>query len=98
MRIAKNAKTIDTWFFPVDPVFVERFSRWVRHLKEVRFFGPDDALLQIETIVRFNFDFPAVAREREGQPGAVLVPFWLRFGVDQEENALRKLMGAQGGG
>lgn len=40
----KNAKTIDTWFFPVDPAFLVCFSRWVRHLKEVLLFGPDDAL------------------------------------------------------
>ena len=40
----KNAKSIDTWFFPVDSVFFECFSRWLRHLGEVRLFGPEDAL------------------------------------------------------
>ncbi len=49
----KNAKTIDTWFFPVDPGYLEVFTRWVLHLKEVRFFGPEDALFpKIEIAAR----------------------------------------------
>lgn len=40
----KNAKTIDTTFFPVDPAYLECFTAWVYYLREVRLFGPQDAL------------------------------------------------------
>jgi integrase len=40
----KNAKTIETWFFPVDPMYRETLEAWVRHLREERLFGPADAL------------------------------------------------------
>jgi integrase/recombinase XerD len=40
----KNSKTIETWFFPVDPMYRAAFERWVRHLREDRLFGPGDAI------------------------------------------------------
>ena len=40
----KASKTIDTTFFPVDPVYLECFTAWVTYLREVKFFGPEDAL------------------------------------------------------
>ena len=40
----KAAKTIDTWFFPVDPCYLDCFTDWVEHLKDNLFFGPTDAL------------------------------------------------------
>ena len=39
----KNAKTIETWFFPVDPMYRVAFETWVGHLREDRLFGPGDA-------------------------------------------------------
>ena len=40
----KAAKTIDTWFFPVDPAYLACLERWMKHLRDVRLFGPEDAL------------------------------------------------------
>ena len=40
----KNAKTIDTWFFPVDPLYRECFERWVTILREKEMFGDTDPL------------------------------------------------------
>ena len=40
----KNAKTIDTWFFPVEGDYLECLTDWVTYLREVKFFGPEDAL------------------------------------------------------
>lgn len=40
----KNAKTIHTWFFPVDPTYRTCLDDWVTHLRHVKLFGPEDAL------------------------------------------------------
>ncbi len=40
----KAAKTIDTWFFPVDPAYLVCFERWMKRLREILLFGPGDAL------------------------------------------------------
>ncbi len=40
----KNGKTFKTTFFPVDAVYLECFSEWVTYLREVKLFGPEDAL------------------------------------------------------
>src|SRR4051794_33260343 len=40
----KNAKTIESWFFPVDTMYRTAFEDWVRYLREERLFGPTDAL------------------------------------------------------
>lgn len=40
----KFSKTIDTTFYPVDPTYLACFTAWVTHLREVRLFGPQDAL------------------------------------------------------
>lgn len=40
----KNAKTIDTWFFPVDPAYLACFAEWMSYLREIKLFGPEDAL------------------------------------------------------
>ena len=53
----KFAKTFDTWFFPVDPAFFECFTRWVNHLREVRLFGPEDALFPKVDVVNQNGAF-----------------------------------------
>lgn len=40
----KAAKHIDTVFFPVDPAYLECFTKWVEYLRVEKFFGPMDAL------------------------------------------------------
>ena len=52
----KNAKDIDTWFFPVDRAYLDCFTDWLTYLKADKFFGQEDAL----------FPKPLVGR-KEGQ-------------------------------
>lgn len=40
----KNAKTINTAFYPVDQIYYAYFESWVKHLYEVELFGPEDPL------------------------------------------------------
>ena len=40
----KNAKDIDTWFFPVNAEYLDCFSEWVAFLGSEKMFGPEDAL------------------------------------------------------
>ncbi|MCK0104370.1 site-specific integrase [Pseudohalocynthiibacter sp. F2068] len=40
----KFSKTIDTYFYPVDPEIRRCLEEWVIYLKEVKLFGPEDAL------------------------------------------------------
>ena len=40
----KAAKTIDTTFFPVDTAYLDAFADWYEYLREVKLFGPTDAL------------------------------------------------------
>lgn len=40
----KAAKTIETWYFPVDRMYRNCFESWVTYLREEKLFGPQDAL------------------------------------------------------
>jgi integrase len=40
----KAAKTIHCQFFPVDPTYRACFTEWMAYLREVKLFGPEDAL------------------------------------------------------
>ncbi len=40
----KAAKTIHCQFFPVDPAYRACFTAWLTYLREVKLFGPEDAL------------------------------------------------------
>jgi len=40
----KAAKTINTWFYPVDPVYSAHFKGWMAYLTDVELFGPEDPL------------------------------------------------------
>lgn len=40
----KNAKTITTWFFPMQVDYLKYFSEWVYFLRNEKLFGPEDAL------------------------------------------------------
>jgi hypothetical protein len=40
----KATKTIDTYFFPVHPDYLDCFHRWLTFLRQEKFFGPNDAL------------------------------------------------------
>lgn len=42
--VTKGAKTINTWFYPVDPIYLTYFKSWMTHLSDVELFGPEDPL------------------------------------------------------
>ena len=60
----KNSKTIETWFFPVDPMYRAFFESWVGHLHD-RLYGPADALFPKQTIAAGKAGFAAQGLSRE---------------------------------
>ncbi len=61
----KNGKTIETWFFPVEPMYRECFEAWVQYLRTERLHGPADALFpKVEIRVR-NGRFASAGLSRE---------------------------------
>lgn len=65
----KNAKTIDTWFFPVDPAYRAFFEEWVRHLREVELFSDTDPLFPKAKIEMRNSKFAKTGLAREVYSG-----------------------------
>jgi len=61
----KNAKTLETWFFPVDPMYLTFFTAWVQHLTNDHLFGPGDALFPKQRLTNVNGRFVANGFERE---------------------------------
>lgn len=63
----KNAKDIDTWFFPVDPVYHQCFADWVTYLRTDKLFGPQDALFPKPLVgVRAGQGFAVLGLARDG--------------------------------
>lgn len=60
----KASKTIQTWFFPVDPVYRAFFSGWVTDLRQEPLFGPGDALFPKTRIAPVNGRFTPVGLHR----------------------------------
>ena len=61
----KAGKSFETWFFPVDEMYLACFEGWVRHLREARLYGPTDALfprLEVGTVER-RFAVTGLSRE-----------------------------------
>ncbi|MGC3938143.1 site-specific integrase [Roseobacter sp. EG26] len=61
----KASKTIVTYFLPVDPEYLACFKAWVKHLKEVSLFGPDDPLFPPAKVKPVDGVFQVVGLERE---------------------------------
>lgn len=61
----KGAKTIDTWFFPVDSAYLECFTRWMTHLCEERLWGPEDALFPKAEVKNWNGAFVRTGFSRQ---------------------------------
>lgn len=40
----KNGKPIETWFLPIDEMYLMAFEGWFTHLRETLLFGPGDAV------------------------------------------------------
>lgn len=62
----KNAKPIDTWFFPVDPSYRDCLEQWVTYIQENEFFGDTDALFPKAEIGCVNGSFTKIGFAREG--------------------------------
>jgi integrase/recombinase XerD len=61
----KQAKTFQTWFFPVGKDIREIFSRWVGFLREEKGFGPEDPLFPKSKVEPGpNMEFRAVGLDR----------------------------------
>ena len=60
----KNSKTITTYFLPVDPEYLGYFTAWMKHLKEVALFGPDDPLFPPAKIKPVEGAFQVVGLQR----------------------------------
>lgn len=61
----KNGKNIETWFFPVDPMYLAAFEAWVRYLREELLFGPSDALFPKSEVGVRNRRFTRLGLSRE---------------------------------
>ncbi|MBV1865992.1 MAG: site-specific integrase [Rhodobacteraceae bacterium] len=61
----KFSKTFTTWFFPVDPSYLECFTAWVNYLRNDKLFGQEDALFPKpeRRLVQEKFVFDTLSRE-----------------------------------
>lgn len=66
----KASKTFPTWFFPVDPIYLEFFSIWVNYLRKDQLFGPNDPLFPKPRLVAVNGGFTRIGFLREPYAGA----------------------------
>lgn len=61
----KNGKTIETWFLPVDKMYIDTFEAWVTYLREDKLFGPGDAVFPKpdQKLKNGRFNFADLSRE-----------------------------------
>jgi len=62
----KNRKTFTTTFFPVDRSYLDCFTRWVKFLRNKKFFGPEDSLFPKpeRRLVDGKFVYDTLSREQ----------------------------------
>jgi integrase len=66
----KNAKDIDSWFFPVNADYLECFNAWVDYLRAEKLFGPEDALFpKSRAGYKAGEGFANLGLSREGYSG-----------------------------
>lgn len=61
----KGAKSFDTWFFPVNPMYREAFAGWFEELTQAMKFGPCDALFPKQKIACRDGRFTPDGFEKE---------------------------------
>ncbi len=61
----KFSKTFTTWFFPVDPAYLDCFTAWVDFLRSDKLFGQEDALFPKpeRRLVQGKFVFDTLSRD-----------------------------------
>lgn len=60
----KAAKTFTTWFLPVDPVYLDCVTGWVRYLRDDLLFGHDDPLFPPPEMGRVAGGFAVIGLKR----------------------------------
>ena len=69
----KNSDTIYTWFFPVDEMYLDCFTEWVKFLRKELLFGPNDAVFpkpKIEMVEGLGFQQTGIIGEIYATAGA----------------------------
>lgn len=61
----KNAKTITTFFLPVDAEYMATFQVWVKYLRSEKLFGPDDPLFPPIAVKPVEGEFAPIGFKRE---------------------------------
>lgn len=61
----KAAKSFETWFFPVDPIYRVMFEAWFVELTEKNLFGPGDALFPKQKVGVADGSFAATGLDPE---------------------------------
>lgn len=69
----KGAKSFETWFFPVDPMYRAAFEAWVTDLTETHLFGPGDALFPKQVTACRDGRLTAAGFSRDPYAGAQIV-------------------------
>lgn len=82
----KNGKTFKTTFFPVEAVYLECFNDWVTYLREVKLFGPQDALFPKpkRELVNGKFSFGELSRETYTNASKLYQVIKTAFAVTQQ--------------
>jgi hypothetical protein len=67
------AKTFTTWFFPVGADYLDCLADWVRHLRETRMYGHEDALFPRPEmgVIGGQFEFVGLSHEPYANAGKV---------------------------
>lgn len=97
----KASKTITTWFFPMHPECLVCFTDWVEHLRNDKFFGPEDALFPKpdRRLVDGKFTFDTLSRETYSNSSQVNAVFRAAFGQVQmypyTPHSIRKTLGQE---
>lgn len=69
----KGSKTFNSWFFPVEAVYLEALKDWVTYLRKELLFGPGDALFPKPRVVAALGGFKTLGFLREPYSGATHV-------------------------
>lgn len=97
----KAGKTITTWFFPMHPDYLKCFTSWVNYLRNVKFYGPEDALFPKPKfrLVGGKFCFDELSRETYSNSSQVNTVFRNAFKCVQlhpyTPHSIRKTLGQE---
>lgn len=69
----KAAKSFETWFFPVDPIYCAFFEAWFAELTDKQLFGPGDALFPKQKVGVTDGRFTATGLDPEPYSNAQIV-------------------------